>query len=662
MNGGTEPAQPRRNGRPATVLWWTAAWLVSLPVLLSLSDPVLADSLAFRCKARILSWGELFLPGQSQLVNPYYRPLFVALHRIADTWASDLGLRVLAVLCHLAAASALAVLLRVAGTAREVGRAAILLFLALPGSTVTAIWPVVGYWSLAAAFCLLGMAAALTFVRSGRRWALLAAIAATIASLGCSETAYFLPAFALLLALLPSDLLPVGLDRAARRRAFAVALTFAGMVFVHLRWLETGAQSLASGSILELGERVLRRAPVFWTLPFGGDRFVGLALLPWIVLGVQAVRTVGRRHATGWLALGIAASLPFAVVGINERYAYLSSALLCVWAAQVWLAPRTRGSGQPTDDGSRSVEPRPPSRLTRLAFAALVAIAVTQSAVRALHFHGAAVRSGRVAADLEELRSEWTPLDEVAFVNLPAMSRWVLADLLELRSSEAFDRAWQSVTERMVSVVHTDEHWFPAAPLPPGTKRVFEFERDRVLLRSPDQPLGQRTAQPSPWFLARDFVVVEREWSPWAGQRSELLHRDRVLDASRKLADPSTTVVLERAPSALEPPLPQHVADARFEPLVADQDATGIEHGVTIGGRLVVDLDVERTALFVVAIQLAGGEDEVPRVLGDVGRFCDLLVAELDGGPVPIEPVFYHCAGVVVPAGEHRLVIRQRGR
>ena len=265
--------------RRAVAIALVAAGTLALPGRF-LFDPVLLDSLSIRVKTRLLDVGELLQPAQTGVVNPFYRPLFHLLHRWTDaiTGDSHVGLRVLALLCHALAALALVRLARALRLRRPLALGGVLLFLLAPPVVGTAAWPVVAYWTLAAALTWLAAADLVEFVARGGAARALRAVGLFTVGLFSSQTGYHFVALLPVLALAP--------PRAGSRRARALLLwpLFAAIALAHFALFERGASGLLAAAPIERLKAALSAWPRFLEGALGGDAITGSPPIAWIAL------------------------------------------------------------------------------------------------------------------------------------------------------------------------------------------------------------------------------------------------------------------------------------------------------------------------------------------------------------------------------------------
>ncbi len=616
--------------------------------LLALGDPALPDSYTFRIKSRMLTVWEQFLPSQTEVVNPYYRPLYGVMQQAVDWLAggSDVGLRALALFAHGFAAFALVKLGKVLRLSSPACMAATFLFLAAPGNVFTALWPVVAYWTLAAGMVFLAIRHWILFQETGAKVHAIGTLGWAGLSLFSSQTAYQLLALGPLLALFPPLHLP---SQGRVKRTLLLWMILAVAAFTHFRLLEQSAQGLAGAGLANQLERVLQFSVKYWSGMAGHDPMVPVGIAPWIVLlaAVPFLGKLGRREVF-LIAFGFTAPLPFAVLGHSERYAYFASGPLVLAMASLWIEPRA--STAP----SRRIAPVM-GVVGVVVVAALGVMYSIQSTLRFGDVREAARESGATVDSLSQLLPELHDLDRVAFLNAPPMMKWTLNDLLEVDSLDDF------VAPKSPPYFVTDHAYFHLGPVDlreHGFDQVLEYlPTGKLERRDPARPFGERQVIAPVWFLARNFRVLSRPANLGGGFRGQLQWMDTVLDAARATKDPREMVVVEQPIPELERPLATESAVFRFEsgPSAA---AGGTSEGVVIPGQLVVDLDLPRAGLLVV-VTYFNAPDPVHRMAGDVGRFCRHVHAELDGQVVPVIPVFYHLSGIVVPAGEHRVVVRQ---
>lgn len=633
---------------------WVALALAAglLFPILALPDAVLADSMSIRVKERVLGWSELFHPDQTQVINPYYRPLFSVLHGGFDRLFghSHLGLRVLALVCHGLAAIGLLRLARTLGHRRVVTAAAVLWFLWTPGNVFTACWPIVAYWSLAAALGFAAVDGLVRFQARGGAAALLATLLFTVLSLLTSQTAYHFMALALLLLVFPA----IPPERpGARRRALAVGLLLGALAYGHFRWLEQVAQGMAGGS---LGDRLQQAAvsyPGYFLSTLGSDHVVGLPWLGPIAGAILLVALLGAERRHFWiLGYALVAPLPFAAISFSDRAAYHSSALLALFGAGALLEalPRVVTRVQASARCGR--------QLGGTLLVALLAVLGVQSVQRFAGVHDAAVESRQLYRDLDEILPQLPALPPerrdpwpVAFVNWPRMLKWPLNDRLGIQRPEDL------VEPRVLAFFHTESSFFAlgSADLSASFEAVVACENGRLVLRDPAHPMGDRTALSPLWYLAPAVEVIPRSGFR-RGPRGDEEHRRAIESRLAKIVDPRQLALLE-TDLKVDRLARDGLREARFDRGGSPQTRDGL--GAYFPGQLIADFDLREPGLWVVITYLAS-EDPVLRVAGSLGRFCDWMQATVDGKEVPVLPIYYHCTGVLVPEGRHQVIIQQR--
>ena len=626
---------------PATAPLLIVVLIVALPGR-ALFDSVLLDSFAIRLKGHVLSLAELFRPDQTGLANPYYRPLFTLLHELVDraTHDSDVGQRLLTLSCHALAAFGLLAFARALGLARGARIVALALFLIAPGNVATAAWPLVGYWIVAAALTWFAAARLVTFVQEGGVRHVVVALLLAATSLLAGETAYFLAAFAPLLALLP------GAIAGARRRALLAWPSFVAVALLHYQFLEVHSHGLASEGGAGVLTRMLAEVPRYLEGGAGGNFYDGSRPLAWILLAVAGLAALSRPRLRRLALLAPLAAFPFAILGHNERYGYFATgatALLLARALPVALA-----------------RVGTPPRLARLAPLLLVAVIAFQVPARLDSVREAARVTRTLLNDLDAHRALLDDLDHVVFVNTPMPLRWAIADRLRPRTRAEFE----SILERtkMRVWLSSDSAYFAAGSADLrslGATRALALEQGHLVERPPDRPLGDRRAV-SLAFLAGGVEVVPRVSTSDRGVDRDR-NRDALLARFAALTDPTAIALIEAPLPGLSGALPQRELALQIEPL--PPGATNATNSASVANpfnqQLVATLKLAQPGLFVVVTYFSA-EDPIHRMTGDIGRFCEIVEAELDGAPVPIVPVDYHAAGVVVPAGEHTVRIRPK--
>jgi hypothetical protein len=626
---------------PATAPLLILVLTIALPGR-ALFDSVLLDTFAIRLKGHVLSLAELFRADQTGLANPYYRPLFTLLHELVDraTGDSDVGQRLLTLSCHVLAAFGLLAFARALGLPRSARNLALALFLIAPGDVATAAWPLIGYWILAAALTWFAAARLVTFVRDGGvRHVAIALLLAAI-SLFAGETAYHLAAFAPLLALLPEK------TPGARRRALLAWPLFLAVALLHYQFLEVHSHGVASDGSVSVVTRMLEEVPRYLEGGAGGNFYDGWRPLAWTLLAVAGLAALARPRLRRLALLAPLAAFPFAILGHNERYGYFAAgatALLLARALPVALA-----------------RVGTPLRLARLAPLLLVAAIAFQVPARLDSVREAARVTRTMLDDLDAHRALLDDLDHVVFVNTPMPLRWAIAHRLRPRSRAEFE----SILDRTKMRVWlcSDSAYFAAGPADLralGATRALVLEQGRLVERPPDRPLGDRRPVPIA-FLAGGVEVVPRVSTADRG-----IDRDRNRDALfarlARLTDPTALALIEAPLPELSGALPQRELALQIEPLPAASANATNPAGVAnpFNQQLVATVRLAQPGLFVVVTYFSA-EDPIHRMTGDIGRFCEIVEAELDGAPVPIVPVDYHAAGVVVPAGNHSVRIRPR--
>ncbi len=648
--------RPRSSPRLSIWTVLTLATGMALPAT-TLGDHVLADSYSFRVKARVLSVGEIFTPDvQKEVVNPYYRPLFIVLQEAFDAVfeESSFGLRLLAILCHLFAASALVALGRTLGLPAAPLLCGLVLFCFNPGNIATAAWPVVGYWTLSAAFTFLAARSLLEYCRHGGWRKAAAFLFLSFCGLLASQTPYHLVAFAGLCWVFP-------LQRTRRSRPRALLLLFLGaaLVVVHFDRLSS-VSGLASGSYVDRATKALQCILLYFSGSLGDNCMVGL---PWIAPWLGAMLLPGliagqRRH---WFLLCFAAlaPLPFAGLGHSERYAYFASGPFSLLLASLCL------EGWP--EAARMI--RAPS-LGRLAgaglFFGLLGVHVNQSSLRLNEMRTAASDTRSLDDDLDAiLPTIRNDLSATGFINLPRMTRLSLFDRLHLQTVADLRRAEQSFLP--INLFVTDGAYFgkasfAAEPDPSRNLRHLLYcDGLHLEAMSPAAPLAPRRAYLEPVFFARDFEVFAPPPDLPSDRRRSRAFKVAFLEVARTFRDPEEKVLIEARVGGLDRPLAVGRVDWQFIPgpapaVTEEQSSIATPRFL---GRLKVRTGHERPALLVVVAYTAA-EDPVARVTGTEGRCCDLFTATLDGAEVRIVPVFYHLTGVVVPPGSHEVEVFQR--
>lgn len=649
---------------PAAPLAVALAAALLLPGMF-LRDPVLFDTFTIEVKGCVLSPLELFAPAQTEVANPYYRPLLALLvHGLWKvTGGSFFAQRALALAGVVFAALALARLARVLGLPGRVATGAVLLFALLPGNVVTAAWPVAVNWSLSGGFTLLAAAELVRRAQPERgperataRGAVARALLFVLLGLLCSETPYQLVALAPVVALFLVVPCAGGRRRAALG-ALAVAWVVAGaIVLVHFRVFERTAQNLATTAPWVRIANALRTFPLYLAGALGGDDQTGSRTLAAVVGAVALVGLLRfRRRALFLVAFALAAPLPFAAIGHNDRYGLYpaAAALLAVAAGARRGVARIAALA-----GARS-----PRALRRaLAAGDFVPLALGAAFLLQLPPRLATLRevgrsTAQILADLDAHRAEVADADHTDFVNVPYSLRWPLFERLGVTRPE------QLVAPPFRSWLCTDDAYFGLAPAGPAraeSRRALVLEGGRLVVRPAQAPLGARRFEPAV-FLAGGFEVVARPDGLATGSPAEQEFRAGLNARIVALAAPRDHVVLERAPEGLVAPLPTEKLAWRIEPLASspELEAAVRQQASVLAVRLVAEVEVPRAALLVVVTYLAS-EDPLHRLTCDTGRFYDLLAATLDGRPSPILPAFVHGCGIVVPAGKHEVVLLQK--
>ena len=623
-------------------------------------EPVLLDSLALRVKERVLSPLENFDPASSQVVSPYFRPLFTLLHGVADRLpiGPERGERLLALACHAFAALALWRLARALKLRRDVALGGLVVFLLAPPNTTTAAWPVVGYWPLAAAFSWLAIADFVEFTATGRRARAVRGALLFAIGLLSAETGYHFVALLPLLALAP--------PRAGSRRIRPLVLwpIVALVAFAHFHFGERASSGLVTTAPLD---RLRTAFEAWWRYlesGLGGDAFSGARPIAWaafacILLGAWSFRGPRRR----FLVLhALIAPFPFAALGHNDRCGYFAYGVAALAFAA--CAPRgiarvlllLRLTGIKGIGGGMAVRRVRRAFMGSLAPIVLLLLAfVDQRDERARSMQLACDETAALRSDLAPLAPSLlaADLDAVAFVNCPSTLRFAVYDAL------SSPRAEDLKPLRTTAVLCTKRGYFSAGPIEfasAGCKQVVVCEGGRLVARPPDRPLGAR--EPLPFvFLAGGVDVVA---PPREGFESELARQryfDGLLTRTRELEDPLNHVLIEQELPELREPLPDEAPEWRLEP-VPTPAGTEPPPGL-FGQRLVVRVDVPSAALLVVITYLAA-DDPLRRVTGDFGRHSELLQARLDGVPIEIVPVFVHACGILVPAGAHEIVLQAK--
>ena len=649
-----------------------APWAVALAAALALPgmflrDPVLFDTFSIVVKGRVLSPLELFAPAQTEVANPYYRPLLALLvHELWEvTGGSHLAQRALALAGVVFAALALARFARVLGQPRRVATAAVLLFALLPGNVVTAAWPIAVNWSLSGAFTLLAAAELVQLVQRVQpvpvrvtvaRAAIARALLFSLLGLLCSETPYQLVALApvvVLFLVVPS----AGARRGAALGALAVAwVVLCALVLVHFLVFERTAQNLATTAPMVRIANAFRTFPQYLAGALGGDDLTGSRTLAAVVSAVALVGLLrARRSALFLVAFALAAPLPFAAIGHNGRYGLYpaAAALLAVAAGARRGVARIAALA-----GARS----PGARRRALAAGDFVPLVLGMGFLLQLPPHLATLRdvgsaTAQLLADLDSHRAEVADVDHTDFVNVPYSLRWPLFERLGVTRPE------QLVAPPFRSWLCTDDAYFgleAAGPARAESTRALVLDGGRLVVRPAQAPLGERRFEPA-IFLAGGFEVAARPDGLATGSPAEQEFRAGLLARIAKLAAPRDHVVLERAPEGLVAPLPTEKLAWRIEPLAPSPalEAAVRQQASILAVRLVAEVEVPRAALLVVVTYLAS-EDPLHRLTCDTGRFCDLLAATVDGRPSPILPAFVHGCGIVVPAGKHEVVLLQK--
>jgi hypothetical protein len=643
---------PRWLGHPAAAPLLITLLVLALPGL-ALFDPIFLDSYAIRLKGHVLSLFELFRPEQTGFANPYYRPLFALLHELVDrlTGDSDLGQRLLALGCHALAAAGLLAFARALGLGRRTRTLALILFLIAPGNVCTAAWPLVGYWTLAAALTWFAAARLVDHVRTGSSRALASAAAWAVVSLFCAESSYHLAALLPLLALLPPRVAPGATlprqDTLARRRALLAWPLFAAIAALHYAFLEVHARGVSANAPLERIARALAAVPRFLEGGAGGNAYDGSRPLAWVVLACAGGAALLRPKLRLLALLAPLAAFPFAIVGHNDRYGYFATgatALLIAGGLPLAVTFATNGRRR------RSV-----ARLAAWAPLALAAVVAFQLPARIASVRTAGRATRALLDGLDRQRARLDDLDRVVFVNTPSPLVYAIAHRLAPRTRAEFESIVARV--RMRAFMATDRAYFgggPAELAPLGATEALVCDGGELVARPITQPMGGRTLLPLA-FLARGVALVEPVRTAATGRERER-GRDELLARFRKLDDPLASVLIETPIAELEGQLPDAPLQLEFEPL-----ATGQVNAARLpfANQLKATTDLPRPGLLVVVTYFAA-EDPLHRLTAEIGRFCDSFEADVDGAPVRIVPAFFHAVGVVVPAGHH--VVRVRAK
>jgi hypothetical protein len=509
----------------------------------------------------------------------------------------------------------------------------------------TAAYPVAAHWALSTGLVWLAASDLVAFTASGRAALALRAFVLAAASLFSSEAAWHLVALLPLLALLP--------PRAGGRRVRPLLLwpLFAAAAAVHFAVFEPAASGLVAAAPLERLRRALFDWPRFLEGALGGDVLAGSRPVAWAALLLAAIG-VGSSSRRRFLALhALASPLPFAALGHNDRYAYLAYGV----TALAFAACAPRGIVRLLGPAGRRILRRPAIRLRGAAAALVAALAATQaiqSAPRLESLRLAGEETAALLADLEPLAPKLRDPKQAVYVNCPASLKWALWD------RSGIDRPVDFQGLEMVNVLCTKRAYFALAPLDwsrSDRRLVIACEGGRLLERPLDRPLGER--EPLPYvFLAGGLEVATG--APGGGALALQRRFDELVRRTRELEDPIGRVLVEAPVEGLSPPLPREKLEWKLEPVQAPPGAKP-PPGL-FGLRLVARVDVERPA-FLVAMTCLVAEDPLRRVTGEFGRSSALLEALLDGRPAPIVPAFVHACGIVVPAGEHQVVLRARG-
>jgi hypothetical protein len=502
---------------------------------------------------------------------------------------------------------------------------------------------------LAAALVWFAAARLILFLRDGGARDLVVALVLAAVSLLSGETAYHFVAFLPLLALLP------GRSEGARRRALIAWPLFAAVALLHYEFLEVHSHGLAAGGgtgLVGMVARMAAEVPKYVEAGAGGNFYDGWRPLAWVVLAVAGLAALSRPRLRRLALLAPLAAFPFAILGHNERYAYFATgatALLIGAALPVALA-----------------RVGAPSRLARLAPLLLAAAIAVQVPARIASARAAAAVTRTLLQELDAHRPLLDDLDHLVFVNTPFPLRWAIADRLKPRTRAEFESILERI--RVHAWLCTDSAYFDAAPAdlrPLGATRALVLDHGHLIERPPERPLGDRKLAPM-IFLAGAIEVVPRVANSDRGIDRER-RRDALFERFATIADPTALALVERPIPELAGSLPQRELALKFEPLpapprAAKGGAAASEAANPFRQQLIATVRTERPALFVVVTYFSA-EDPIHRMTGDIGRFCEIVEAELDGASAPIVPVDYHAAGVVVPAGTHvvRILPRRSG-
>jgi hypothetical protein len=630
---------------------WLAPLLLALVATLALpgrflADPLPFDSYSVRVKSEALSLPALFDPTQTAVANPYYRPLYTVLQALSFKVANGAawGERTLALLCHVVAALALFRLARTLRVDRVACLGALALFLVAPPNVTTVAWPVVAYWTLADALVWFATADLVEFTASGGRGRLVRALVVAFVSLFSSESAYHLVAFLPLLALAP----PIPAAEGSRpRRAWLVWPVVALVGLLHFRFCERGASGLVTGNPLQRASNAVGAWPKYLEGVVGGDALTGSRWIAWVALGLALLGVEWRSSRDRLLLLAaLAAPIPFAALGHNDRYAYFAHGIVAI--AYATFASRTL---------RRVVASLSPAAASAAVVVPLLAVQLAQLPPR-LH---ALSKAGREYAALRESLAPLVEAGKLAdptravFVNCPSTLKWVVWD------AAAVDRPVDFQALEFRHVLAARSSYFSLTPLDLGPLHksiAVVGESGRVFERPLDTPLGDRRREPAVFLAAAVEVVPPPHGTRDRDVFDRMEHMDAVLARLAQLDEPASHVLVEEPVDALGPagsPLPTERLAWHLEPAPPLPD--GSTPAGLFGMQLVADVAVERSALFVAAIALAT-DDPLHRVAGEASRSSDVVEALLDGAPAAIVPVFVHGVGVVVPKGGHRVLLR----
>jgi hypothetical protein len=614
------------------------------------AEPTLLDSYAIRVETRAQSAASWFAPGGSEIGNPFWRPLFHALHEAADRLGAaflgdgDRGLRLLALLSLGFAAYALVRFARELRLPRGVAGACALLFCLAPPAISTAGWPVAASWPLGIGCTLLAAGASLRHARGDSGRAFVRALLWTALGLMTSQAPWHLGPFFLLLCVLPPTA-----AAGARRRALLLAVPVATLLLIHASWLETAARPKSGTPDRALLLRAVGSLPRYLESGLGGDTVGGVRALAWAALAIVLAAAIHDRRRR-FLALEfLLAPLPFAVAGYSDRYALLTTALgllAFAAAAPVVIATLSRGASR---------------RRRWLPAGAMALVFLVQSRPRLFLLEAANDESARIIGAVRAAGDALLDAPAALLINAPP---YLLEAVQALRLGRVRIARVRGEAPRIapgfappVHALCTKDGYFSLDPPDATTTQgalPFEWDGQALVPRDPAAPFGPRRELPVA-FLASGFEVLTAP-TPAHPVLLPFAREEAATARTRGLEEPMSNALLERPLEGLVEPLPTERLDWRVEPLSAE-DGRG---AAQFDQQLVATIDVPRPALLVVGVTWLGPPDPLRFIVGSARRWCDLFRAELDGKPARIEPVYGHACGIVVPAGRHQVVVRGR--